>query len=58
MIESRKLNIIYNKSGGCGGMTTRLTLPKTWVDRLGITPDSKAVIVSFDGSAITIKRDS
>ena len=60
-MEERKLNISFNKSGGTagkGGITTRVTLPKTWIDKLGITPDDREVNVSFDGEKILITRQN
>mgnify|MGYP000850252970 CR=1 FL=1 len=61
MIEKRNLRISYNKSGGTagkGGMTTRLTLPKKWVDELEITEEHREVIVEFDGEKIIIRKSS
>lgn len=55
MIEKRRLRVIFNKSGS-GSTTTRLTLPKTWIDQLGVKEWDKVVDVSFDGEKIVIKR--
>ena len=54
-MEKRKLRVIFNKSGS-GSTTTRLTLPKTWIDQLGVKEWDKVVDVSFDGEKIVIKR--
>jgi len=56
-IEERTLKILFNKSGGSStGTTTRLTLPKKWVDAMGLSIDNRNVIVSFDGEKILIKK--
>ena len=55
-MEQRILKIIFNKSGG-SGMTTRLTLPKTWIDEMGITPEEREVMVSFQDNKIIIEKN-
>ena len=58
-MDRRKLNVIFNKSGGTASKnsyTTRITLPKSWLDEMGVTQDAREVVASFDGRAITIKR--
>lgn len=58
-MEKRILKITFNKSGGTaskGGMTTRLTLPKTWVDEMGITPEDREVQVTFQDGKIIIEK--
>ena len=54
-MEKRKLRVIFNKSGS-GSTTTRLTLPKTWIDKLGVKEWDKIVNVSFDGEKIVIEK--
>lgn len=54
-MEKRKLRVIFNKSGS-GSTTTRLTLPKTWIDQLGVKEWDKVVDVSFDGEKIVIEK--
>lgn len=54
-IEERTLKILFNKSGGSStGTTTRLTLPKKWIDAMGLSMDNRDVTVSFDGEKILI----
>ncbi len=58
-MEERKLKISFNKSGGTagkGGVTTRVTLPKTWIDKMGITQEEREVTVTFDEEKIIIKK--
>ena len=54
-MEKRKLRVIFNKSGS-GSTTTRLTLPKTWINKLGVKEWDKIVDVSFDGEKIVIEK--
>ena len=37
-------------------MTTRLAIPKSWVDKMGVTQDEREVIVEFDGERITVRK--
>jgi hypothetical protein len=56
-IEERTLKILFNKSGGSStGTTTRLTLPKKWIDAMGLSMDNRNVNVTFDGDKIIIKK--
>ena len=55
VMEKRKLRVIFNKSGS-GSTTTKLALPKTWVDKLGVKEWDKIVDVSFDGEKIVIEK--
>lgn len=60
-MEERKLNVMFNKAGGNAGknsLTTRISLPKAWLDILQITPDEREVILQFDGEKIIIKKSS
>ena len=56
-MEKRDLNISFYKAGN-QGISTRMTLPKKWVQNLGVTPEDRAVEVSFDEKtkAIIIKK--
>lgn len=58
-MDKRTLRVIYNKSGGTASknaVTTRLTIPKSWLDAMSVTQDEREVVASFDGQEITIKR--
>ena len=55
MLEQRKINMMFQK-GGSGSVTTRLAIPKTWVDKMGVTQDEREVIVEFDGERITVRK--
>ena len=55
MLEQRKINMMFQK-GGSGSVTTRLAIPKTWVDKMGVTQDEREVIVEFDGERIMVRK--
>ena len=56
-MEKRDLNISFYKAGN-NGISTKMNLPKKWVEKLGVTPDDRAVEVVFDEElkAIVIKK--
>lgn len=45
-MEKRDLNISFYKAGN--GEGTRISLPKPWLAKLGITRDSRMVELIFD----------
>ncbi len=56
-MEQRMANIIVNQAGGTASarsVSYKLSLPTDWINRLGLSPDSRQVLLSFDGSCITI----
>lgn len=60
-MEKRTLKVIYNKSGGTASknsFTTRITLPKSWLDDMGVTQENREIVATFDGGTITIRRDN
>lgn len=55
-MEKRKLNIQFAKSGS-GSRTTRLTIPVSFIDKLGITVDSREVNVIYVNGKIIITKE-
>lgn len=58
-MESRKANVIFGKAGGNASRnsyTCKLSIPKAWVDRMGLTPEHREVELAFDGDRITVER--
>lgn len=58
-MERKKAKVIFNKSGGTaskGGITNRITIPTTWIRKMGITEEERNVIIEFDGNTITIEK--
>lgn len=44
--DDRLAKIIFGKSGA-GSRVTRLTIPVTWIDEMGITPDQREVTIKL-----------
>ena len=58
-MEVRKANVMFGKAGGNASRnsyTCRISLPKTWVDRMGLNPERREVQIAFDGDRITIQQ--
>lgn len=57
--DERVLNVSFNKSGGTsgkGGITTRVTLPITWIRGLGVNEDDRKVIAKLDNDKIILMK--
>ncbi len=52
-MEKRELNISFYKAGN-NGISTKMNLPKKWVENMGISPENRAVEVSYDEKKKTI----
>ena len=46
-MEKRDLNISFYKAGN-GGISNRITHPKKWVEKLGITENDRIIELLFD----------
>ncbi len=60
-MEERHLKIMFRKTGGNAGKNaigTSMSIPVSWVRALGISPDDRNLIVTFDGETITIKKET
>lgn len=55
MKEERKARLIINKSGS-GSITTRATLPISWIKEMGLNEEERNLILEFDGKKIIIKK--
>ncbi len=55
MKNRRILNVIFTK-GGSGSITTKLSLPKVWIDEMGITQEEKNVVAECFGDKIVIRK--
>lgn len=56
-MEQRIANITVNQAGGtasAGSVSYKLSLPTSWINQLGLSPDNRQVLLSFDGTSITI----
>ena len=56
-MEKRKAMIHFNKSGS-GSYTPRATIPAKWTKEVGITPEEREAVLSFDGKRIIIEKPS
>lgn len=54
-MEKRKVKVMFQKSGS-GSLSTRLAIPKKWVDEMGISVEDRNVAIEFDGETIIIKK--
>lgn len=55
VVEKRKANIIYSKSGN-GYISPKLGLSLKWLREMGLSPEDKGVVLEFTGSEIIIKK--
>lgn len=58
-MERRNANMIFGKAGGNASRnsyTCKLSIPKAWVDRMGLNPEQREVELAFDGDRITVER--
>ncbi len=56
--NERVLNVIFGKSGS-GSISSKLALPKDWVNTMGLSPENRQVVAIFDEEKqeITIKKE-
>ena len=58
-MDKRKAKLNISSAGGTaakGSKTCKITLPNTWVDALGITPEQRDLELTFDGKQIILSR--
>lgn len=58
-MEIRKANMIFGKAGGNASRnsyTCKVSVPKTWVDQMGLTFEQREIELTFDGDRITIDK--
>lgn len=53
--EPRDLKVTYNKSGS-GSVTSRISLPITWLREIGVTEENREVIIELTDDSIIIKK--
>ena len=59
-METRFGKIMVSRAGGTaakGSKTYKLSLPTAWVVKMGLDDHAGRVVLSFDGEAITIRRE-
>lgn len=58
-MDKRTFKVMFNKSGGTASKNSyspKISIPKAWVDEMGISLDEREVEVTFDGKEIKIKK--
>lgn len=53
--DIRELKVMFNNDGK-GNYTNKISLPKTWVERMGVTSEDREVIVKFEDNKIIIEK--
>nr|WP_293994595.1 AbrB/MazE/SpoVT family DNA-binding domain-containing protein [uncultured Fusobacterium sp.] len=53
--DTRESKIMFNNDGK-GNYTNKISLPKTWIAQMGVTPDQREVIVKFEDNKIIIEK--
>lgn len=53
--EPRELNVIFTESKS-GSTTTKLSVPITWLRRLGVTKEDREVKISIEDNRIVIEK--
>lgn len=59
-MEKRSGRIIFTKAGGNASKSSyncKVSLPKKWIDAMGITIDDRDVTLQFDGKKIALEKD-
>ena len=52
-MEKRDLNISFYKAGN-GGISTRINLPKKWVEKIGVSNEERGIKLILDEEKQTI----
>ena len=58
-LEPREGNVMFNSAGGKAGsnsVTTRTSIPKVWLDIMGITEENPGIKKSFIDGKIIIEK--
>lgn len=59
MIETRTANMIIAKAGGNASQNAyncKVSIPKSWADKLGVSLDDKSLFLEFHGDSIVIRK--
>lgn len=54
--DIKELKIMFNNNGK-GNYTNKISLPKTWIAQMGVTPEQREVIVKFENNKIIIEKN-
>ena len=53
--DKRDLKVIMTK-GGSGSISPKLSLPKHWIDEIGVTEIDRTIEATLEGDVITIRK--
>lgn len=59
-MERRKARVIFTKAGGNASRNSyncKVSIPKKWVDAMGLSVAERDVALEFDGEVIVIRKD-
>lgn len=59
MKEHRELKVMFNKSGGTASKNSyspKISIPKSWLDDMGVTLEDREIIASYENNKITIEK--
>nr|DAR76200.1 MAG TPA: Toxin SymE, type I toxin-antitoxin system [Caudoviricetes sp.] len=45
--NERILNVMFSKAGS-GSISSKMALPKDWINSMGLSPDNRQVVAVFD----------
>ena len=57
--KTRNMRVVIGKAGGNAGSNSlnyKVSIPSTWANELNISPESRDLIMSFDGKKIVIEK--
>ena len=57
-MEVRKLKITFSKSGTSTGISGKLSIPKSWLDKLEITQNDRNVKITLNDKKIIIEKEN
>ena len=58
-MEKRNVKIIFAKAGGNASKNAcncKVSLPKKWIDAMGITIEDRDITLQFDGKKIVLEK--
>lgn len=58
-MKERILNVMFNRSGGNASKNSyspKISLPKVWLDEMGVSLENRSVKLEFNGTDIKITK--
>jgi len=55
-MEEKNLKMIINKSGSSTGWSGRVSIPKTWLDKLKIDQENRDIKITLKKDEIIVKK--